>query len=298
MTSNDPQIRCGNCGEAAGPRFCPHCGQEVEAHQGPLLVVGREVLSDWLSLDSRLLRSLAALARPGRLSELYLGGKRAPFLRPFRLYLLASLVLFSTLLTLETPSGAGLEITIAGERMGPPVTGKVKRSLALWSHDTVLGRAMLALAGERVDRLRALPRGELLEVLFSGLRRTLPVTLILFVPFLALSLELLYVRGRARHALYLDHLVFALHYQSALFFALVVTWLASRLLGLEFVWSAFAHAGAALVMLFVYLPLALRRFYGQSRLWTALKTLALIWVYSQLLGLAVESSALVAIWRI
>ena len=90
MMSGGKTTRCRNCGEAAGPRFCAYCGQELEARQGPLLEVGRELLSDWLSLDSQLLRSFRALARPGRLSEVYLAGKRAPFLRPFRLYLVAS----------------------------------------------------------------------------------------------------------------------------------------------------------------------------------------------------------------
>ena len=92
------EIRCRNCGRTAGPRFCAHCGQEVEERRGPVLTVLREVLSDWLSLDSRLLRSLRALLVPGRLTGLHLDGKRAPYVRPFRLYLLASLVLFSTVL--------------------------------------------------------------------------------------------------------------------------------------------------------------------------------------------------------
>jgi hypothetical protein len=60
-----------------------------------------------------------------------------------------------------------------------------------------------------------------------------------------------------------DHLAFALHFQSALFFAL-----------------------------------SLRRFYGQSWRWTAVKTLAILFVYAQLLGLAVDLSTLVGIWGV
>ena len=59
------------------------------------------------------------------------------------------------------------------------------------------------------QRLRQLPRGEILEMLFAGMRRLLPTTLILFAPFLAAGLKLLYVRGKARRSDYPDHLAFA-----------------------------------------------------------------------------------------
>jgi len=313
MTPNGETLHCANCGNTAGPHFCPHCGQEVQTRQGPLVEAGREVLSDVLSLDTRLVRSLKALLRPGRLSMLYLDGKRAPFLRPFRLYLLASLVVFSTLLTLETPDASTrLDISIGGELVGtePPDTGaattvadpqastNVNRSLQLLKDDSLLGRWMIDVYGDRVDRLRALPRQELLDMLFSGFRRMLPLTFILFVPFLALGLKLLYIRRRAAHSLYLDHLVFSLHYQSALFFALAVAWLATRVLGLALLASGIVYAVTVLVMLLSYLPVALRRFYGQSRGWTAIKTVIILFVYTRLLGIAVSLSVLVAIWKV
>ena len=156
---------------------------------------------------------------------------------------------------------------------------------------------MIALSGDRLDRFRELPRQELVDKLFSGLRRMLPLTLILFVPFLALGLKLLYIRGRAEHTLYLDHLVFSLHYQTALFFALSATWLVTRLAGLELVVSALAYAATALAMLVVYLPMALRRFYRQPRLWTAVKTVVLLFVYLELLPDVMTLSVMVAIWQ-
>ncbi len=297
MGSGKRAERCLNCGRDTGPRFCPHCGQEAEIRQGPLLDVGREVLADWLSLDSRLVRSLRALLRPGRLSELYVEGKRAPFLRPFRLYLLASLVLFSTVLTLEAPVDTGLELRVGGKLVGAESRDKVHGSLEFLGGKGP-ARWILALAGERVDRLLELPRQEILDLLFAGLRRMLPTVLIFFAPFLALGLKLLYVRGRANRSQYLEHLAFSLHFQSALFFALSLAWLITRPLGAEIVASAIAYGVTGLVMILVYLPVSLRRFYGQSWRWTALKTLAVLFVYSQLLGLAVDLSVLVGIWDV
>jgi len=52
------------------------------------------------------------------------------------------------------------------------------------------------------------------------------VAIILFVPVLALALKLLYVR---RQVLYVDHLIFGVHSQGALFLALAAVWVALRL---------------------------------------------------------------------
>ena len=172
-----------NCGEPGGPAFCPHCGQETEARRGPLLDVVNDVVSDWLSLDSRLLHSLRALLRPWHSSSLFLQGKRAPYLRPFRLYLLASLALFSSVLTLESRSADGLDIYIGGESavtesfapqiFGSESTTTVRRSIRFLSGQTLVDRWVRELAGDRIDRLRALPREESISMLFSGLRRSL-----------------------------------------------------------------------------------------------------------------------------
>lgn len=309
--SRDETVRCANCGEPAGPRFCPHCGQEVEARHGPLWEVGGDLLSSWLSLDSRLLRSLRALLRPARLSKLYLSGKRAPFLRPFRLYLVASVVLFSTVLTLDKPDAREWDIKIGGQRVGSQApanpadapnfqagskTGKVRKALELLDHDSLTGRFMLKLVGDRVDRLRAMPPQQAVDRLFAGWRRTLPPMLILFVPLLALGLKLLYIRRRADHHLYLDHLVFAVHFQAAFFFALSAVWLFNRLAQLELGGSLIAGVVVLVALLFVYLPMALRRFYGQSRLLTALKTFAVLYLYAQLFSLIMSVSMLVGLW--
>ena len=289
------QRPCENCGEAAGPAFCPHCGQELEHRRGPLTVVFRDVLSDWLSLDSRLARSLAALVRPGRLSELYAAGKRAPFLRPFRLYLVASVALFSTILTLETPDASGLNLYIAGELVGSDASGEVTRSLQLLGNNSFVGRMISGRSSEEIDRIVAMPKQEVLDLIFAGWRRTLPVGLILFVPLLALGLKLLYLKQSTPRPLYLDHFVFSLHYQSALFLAFSAAWLVAWLPGVTLGAAIIAYATVPIIMLFVYLPLALRRFYRQSRLWTGVKTVAVIFVYGQLLGLIFHLSVVLAL---
>ena len=93
--------RCENCGQPTGPRFCGHCGQEVIVRRGSLAPVLGDLLSEWFSVDGVLPRTLGVLVRPGRLT---LAGKRARYLRPLRLYFVASLLLFSSVLDLPVPA--------------------------------------------------------------------------------------------------------------------------------------------------------------------------------------------------
>ncbi len=250
-----------------------------------------------LSLDNKLFRSLRTLLQPGRLSELYVGGNRAPFLRPFRFYLLASVILFSTALTFDAPDAAGFDIFIGGERVGAAAAGPARRSVELLDTSSIIGRWQASLATERIERFRSLPKQEVLDRLAAGWRQMLPSALILFVPFLALGLKLLYLRGKAAHSLYFDHLIFAFHYQTALFVAISLAWLTAWLLGGGLAAQVVAYVAAALVMLVVYMPLSLHRFYRQSRRWTAVKTIAVTFIYAQILVPIVNFSALITIWR-
>ena len=115
------------------------------------------------------------------------------------------------------------------------------------------------------------------------------------MPFLALGLKVLYPRSGI---LYLDHLVFALHFQSALFFTLAGAWILTRLLRLGLTASLVLYAGTGFSILTIYLGLALRRRYGQAWWATGLKTVAVIFVYSRLLTYAVGLAAFVAMWQI
>ena len=87
--------RCPNCGQAGPDRFCPSCGQK----QGDLLPTVREVIrdafSEALEIDGKLPRTLRALAwPPGQLTTEWLLGRRASFVSPLRLYVVAALVFF------------------------------------------------------------------------------------------------------------------------------------------------------------------------------------------------------------
>jgi hypothetical protein len=266
-----------------GPAYCGHCGQAVDERRGPLAGLIGEFLSEWLSFDGPLPRTLAAIVRPGRLTVEYLAGRRARYVRPLRLYLVASLILFATAFDLGVPDVADVNLYVNGTLVtGPHVPGRL--TLRMADTQSWLSRWIADRNPDRMAALTAQPPEALLHASFASIRRALPLGLILFLPMLALALKLLYAR---RGVLYVDHLVFAVHFQTSLFLILVLWWAIVWVTGLALVWVFIGYGLAGMFALLGYLPAALRRVYGQSRRVTALKTLGLLVAYLLLLDLIV-----------
>lgn len=88
---------CANCGTVLQGPYCYVCGQPERSPIRSLLALGSDALEYLLDTDSRFVRTLRDLVvRPGRLTECYLRGQRMSFVRPVRIYLVVSAVLFLT----------------------------------------------------------------------------------------------------------------------------------------------------------------------------------------------------------
>jgi hypothetical protein len=75
--------------------FCPNCGQENKDQKVSLPVFIGDFLSNYLSFDSSLFKTLLPFFfLPGKLTRTFIEGKRKLFLHPIRLYLIASLFYF------------------------------------------------------------------------------------------------------------------------------------------------------------------------------------------------------------
>ena len=97
---------CANCGQIVEDRFCTKCGQLASDFHRPVWGLITASLADTFSLDGRLWRSLPMLmVRPGRMTRNYLDGKRARYVPPFRMFLLASVVFFLTLFSMGDQLG-------------------------------------------------------------------------------------------------------------------------------------------------------------------------------------------------
>jgi len=87
---------CRNCDAPLYGPFCSRCGQATRGSARSLATLLFDARDALIHLDSRLWRTLHALAlRPGRLTAEYFAERRARYLPPFRLYLVVSLAFFS-----------------------------------------------------------------------------------------------------------------------------------------------------------------------------------------------------------
>lgn len=105
----EPGETCRNCGTTLLGPWCHECGQSLRSpvrELGALIVDG---IQQVLNLDNKLFRSLLPLYfRPGWLTLRYLDGQRSNFVRPLRMYLGLSLVLFfAVTLSVEVDDGSG-----------------------------------------------------------------------------------------------------------------------------------------------------------------------------------------------
>ncbi|MCB1693312.1 MAG: DUF3667 domain-containing protein [Pseudomonadales bacterium] len=89
---------CPNCHATLYGRWCFACGQSQKPIDRFFFTLVAEAFDDVFSFDSRTARTLFALLfRPGFLTVEYFAGRRARYVPPLRLYLIASVVFFFVL---------------------------------------------------------------------------------------------------------------------------------------------------------------------------------------------------------
>ena len=237
---------CRNCGSPARANYCANCGQETALALPTARQFLREAAGRYVALDGRLWRTLAALLfHPGFLTRAYLAGRRRRYIRPARLFLVLSLLMFAVLRIVVDVPRAGEEgklvvidppdgLLAESEREAGAVGGPriVMPGLSIGLDDSAnltLDAAQNPFGAElkrRLDRFNALPREAKVEQVFYGIVRYGPYAMVVLLPAFALLLKLLYLGRRkrypARPRLYAEHLVFAAHDLSFLFLAVII----------------------------------------------------------------------------
>jgi Protein of unknown function (DUF3667) len=253
----DPHI-CRNCGAPAPGKFCASCGQETDTRLPTLRKFMHDATGRVISFDSRMWRTLFALvAKPGFLTREYFDGRRRRYVRPTRLFLVMSVILFG-LLRLEVPPIPFDERTIiidAPEKASRPAGAKSDRvqpdkpaapaqrapsadaateegfnlSLDKDLNFVVEGsrNPFSNMVRERIDRFNRLSKTEKSEQILNGVLRYGPYAVFVLLPAFAWLQQVSYL-GRARRypgrpRKYIEHLVFAAHIHTLLFLVLIVT---------------------------------------------------------------------------
>jgi hypothetical protein len=290
--SQEPPPLCPNCGAAMFGPFCSQCGQRNVNLSVSLRTLASDFADEYLSLDSRLFRSIFALFfRPGYLTRQYLLGRRERFVRPLRLYLVSSLLFFFAIpLLVRAP-----QMRAPGQESVPvrELVGQIEQQDGAESEEGLqapaagwgaqLGVDTLRLGWwsislqERQERLGGMSLQALLGTARAGFERYLPRMMFVLLPVFALLLKMLYLRRRWYYA---EHFIFTLHVHALAFTALLLLLLlpTGPWTGLLLLWCA------------VYLLVAMYRVYRQSFWKTCLNYLVLTGSYSFLLTVAVAGS--------
>lgn len=233
---------CQNCSTLLEGRYCRYCGQRAagadDLRIGPM---ARDLLRRASVLDSKVLRSLAGLFRPGFLTAEYIAGRRQPYLNPVKLYLVCAAVFF----------------------VAAPLAGYTLEALRSTPGMHWLDSAATArIEARRMDPALFAARFDIrMQSVYTAM-------LGLSIVANALMLGLLFRRPRRPFGL---HLLFGIHYVAFLYLAAIALGLALPRLA--------AHPEIIVLLTYAvvasYLYTALRRVYGEGRFRTLLKTAAL-----------------------
>ena len=319
---------CRNCGSVAAGAYCSACGQETRTRLPTFMQFMRDAAGRYVALDGKWWKTLGALiVRPGLLTREYIAGRRRRYVRPSRLFLVASLLLFAVLrLEIEfggvdfiridddrsatsrdrkpgastgsdasgtsTPTAKAGAPANADAGSAPDAAKKPGAAMEIDDKfDIELGEAADSVPAlkQRIAHFNRLPGRERVAQLTDGTLRYGPYAMFLLLPAFAALLKVLYLgSGRRRPG-------------------------RPRLYGEHLVFAAHNHAflaflvaaaiavplapvrAALLAWVPVYLLWSMRVVYGGRWSGTFLRALMLVIAYSVLFGLATAGLIIVAV---
>ncbi|MEP6730468.1 MAG: DUF3667 domain-containing protein [bacterium] len=276
---------CLNCGAALSGPFCAACGQrDIPPYPSTreLVVDAFWELSGW---DGRFAATVRALVeRPGMLTREFLEGRRARYLSPLRLYLLASLVYF--VLAASAPnSHANVTTSLKAGAAPNSATGKPEsRPQRVGNEAKRALTTQEALAPEeRESALKDIARAPAVMQPFlrkavldpagfkRGILEAMPRMLFALLPIYAGIVAIFYRRRK-----YPEHLYFAIHLHAFVFLALSLSALA-EFTRLPIIAGIVGFV--SVVWIPVYATLAFRRVYGGSLMRTLVKEAFITAIY-------------------
>ncbi len=107
-----PLTHCENCSAPLTGEFCAQCGQHAIDYRRSIFRVLLDAADSFLNWDTKFLHTVnQLLIRPWHLTNDFNAGRRARYVHPLRLYLIASIVFFLVARALNLQAPGEIELT-------------------------------------------------------------------------------------------------------------------------------------------------------------------------------------------
>jgi hypothetical protein len=107
-----PLTHCENCGAPLAGEFCAQCGQHAIDYRRSIFRVVLDAADSFLNWDTKFLHSMnQLLVHPWQLTNDFNAGRRARYVHPLRLYLIASIVFFLVARAVDWDSQGAIQLT-------------------------------------------------------------------------------------------------------------------------------------------------------------------------------------------
>ena len=305
------QRRCLNCNEPMQGAFCGICGQLEKEVRRPVIYFLQEFLRVVFELDGRVYRTLLfLLTQPGYLTKEYFAGRRMKYTPPLRLFLVVSIgffllvTVFNTFQNLRiamqgssdgsevvtTVSSDGAEDFLISEGMtdeqfeenfGDTINFFASMEIPFLSEESN-SNLQIALSSQ----LRANPQEVVADPreFFMGSLEYITFFMLLMMPILALIQQILWILSRRY---FVEHLILTVHNHTFIILMIFVAIVLGAIDDLAVpVLSTIADGlgVVAVLWIFVYLYLSLRRYFGAGWFVTAILYLTTTAVYVSVLS--------------
>jgi len=237
-------LKCANCNTELHGKFCSNCGQKkFSTHD---LTISKFVLNffeDFFKFDSNVFRTIKCLLfKPGVLSNEYMQGRIASYVKPLKLFVFTCVVVFF------------LGQYVSKEDYTFPVT------------DFNFFDAKI----EKLTVEKNISREAFIEKFNANYLSKLPFYFLIVVVVSTLVQALIFIRQKKVIA---AHLIFSLHFYTAILIFSLMESLFDRL-------GDFSHYFFFSILPLVYLFFAIKTFYHKNNLTAIIPTVFLYTVYA------------------
>ena len=224
---------CPNCKYPADGqnKFCPNCGQSNKTKILSFRALVRDFLDSIFNFDTKFFETLKVLViAPGRITNHYLEGKRARYVSPGRLYIVASVIMFAMLGYSTQKSLQDVEwnsnnisfstttsdsISLNTNKIKKTDLTKIKEYSqtqldSFFLANDIPVNAVTSVLTRQMAHVLTTPPIVLLQKSLKGIS----ISMFFLMPIFALILALFYFRQKR---FYVEHLIYSVHFHAISF---------------------------------------------------------------------------------